>query len=190
MKLPFPSYKTTFTCDCTLGEATKKIQDCVAQNHKEMKIKKAEYDGVQRFVIETSTGSLFYRNSALPKIKISLKPIGDKTEVTMLFELKRDIKIMSSFFIVLALFMILTILVISIKDKLPLSFDLFSLPLTSIGLMTIMNVVCLKITSKSKMKIFLEEFGYNHKDKENSPKLELVKLFTSTESKGIKSFKQ
>ena len=63
MKLPFPSYQTTFTCDCTMQEAITRIQGCVLQNKKEMKIKKAEFNGVQTFVIETSTGSIFYNNS-------------------------------------------------------------------------------------------------------------------------------
>ncbi len=31
MKLPFPSYKTTFTCDCALGEAITRIQNYAEQ---------------------------------------------------------------------------------------------------------------------------------------------------------------
>ena len=95
MKLLFPSYKTTFSCDLPMYEVTKKMQDCVLQNKKEMKIKKAKFNGIQGFVIETSTGSVLYKNSFLPIIKVDLKPIGNKTEISMLFEMKLSVKIMS-----------------------------------------------------------------------------------------------
>lgn len=179
MKLPFPSYQTTFTCDCTMQEAITRIQGCVLQNKKEMKIKKAEFNGVQTFVIETSTGSIFYNNSFLPLIKIRLKPIGEKTEIAILFEMKFSVKIISVWLVLLWLFMFTSMVVISIKDNLPLSYEIFLMPVILVALMSLVNIIGLRITSKSKFKVFLEEFGFNPKDKENSPKLEWVKIFGS-----------
>lgn len=177
MKLPFPSYQTTFTCDCTMQEAITRIQGCVLQNKKEMKIKKAEFNGVQTFVIETSTGSIFYNNSFLPLIKIRLKPIGEKTEIAILFEMKFSVKIISVWLVLLWIFMFTSMVVISIKDNLPLSYEIFLIPVILVALMSLVNITGLRITSKSKFKVFLEEFGFNPKDKENSPKLVWVKIF-------------
>ncbi len=180
MKLPFPSYKTTFTCDLPMYEVTKKIQDCVARNQRELKIKKSEFAGGQSFVIETSTGSVLYKNSFLPIIKVDLKPIGNKTEVSMLFEMKLSVKIMSVLLISLWLFIISTMVIVSLKNNQPLSFDYFVMPVTLMVLLVFSNIIALKITSKSKLKIFLKEIGFNPKDKVNSPKLEWVKIFGST----------
>ncbi len=177
MKLPFPSYKTTFTCDLPMYEVTKKMQDCVLQNKKEMKIKKTEFNGIQGFVIETSTGSVLYKNSFLPIIKVDLKPIGNKTEISMLFEMKLSVKIMSVLLVSLWLFIISTMVIVSLKNNQPLTFDYFVMPVTLMVLLVFSNIVALRITSKSKLKIFLKEFGFNPKDKENSPKLEWVKIF-------------
>ena len=94
MKLPFPSYKTTFTCDLPMYEVTKKIQDCVARNQRELKIKKSEFAGGQSFVIETHTGSVSGGYNSL--IKANLKSLTNKkTEISMLFEMKLSVKIMS-----------------------------------------------------------------------------------------------
>ena len=180
MKLPFPSYKTTFTCDLPMYEVTKKIQDCVARNQRELKIKKSEFAGGQSFVIETSTGSIFYNNSFLPLIKIRLKPLGEKTEIAILFEMKFSVKIISVWLVLLWLFMFTSMVVISIKDNLPLSYEIFLMPVILVALMSLVNITGLRITSKSKFKVFLEEFGFNPKDKENSPKIEWVKIFGST----------
>ena len=54
------------------------------------------------------------------------------------------------------------------------------MPVTLMVLLVFSNVMALRITSKSKLKIFLREFGFNPKDKQNSPKLEWVKIFNST----------
>ena len=180
MKLPFPSYQTTLVCDYTMQEVIARIQGCVLQNKKEMKIKKAEFNGVQTFVIETSTGSIFYNNSFLPLIKIRLKPIGEKTEIAILFEMKFSVKIISVWLVLLWLFMFTSMVVISIKDNLPLSYEIFLMSVILVALMSLVNITGLRITSKSKFKVFLEEFGFNPKDKVNSPKLEWVKIFGST----------
>lgn len=177
MKLPFPSYQTTFVCDYTMQEVIAKIQGCVLQNKKEMKIKKAEFNGVQSFDIETSTGSVFYNNSFLPLIKISLKPVGEKTEITVLFEMKHPVKIISVLLVLMWMFVFFSVVIISIKDNLPLSFEMFLMPVLLITMMSSVNIIGLRITSKIKFKIFLKEFGFNPKDKQNSPKLEWVKIF-------------
>ncbi len=179
MKLPFPSYKVTFVCDIPMYEATKKIQNCVARNQRELEIKKSEFAGGQSFVIETHTGSVSGGYNSL--IEVDLKPLTNKkTEVSMLFKMKTFMKILSSFFFIVWLFILLNMIVISFKNSQPLTFDYFSVPLFLITLLVFTNVIALSITSKSKLKIFLREFGFNPKDKENSPKLEWVKIFTST----------
>ena len=176
MKLPFPSYKTTFTCDLPMYEVNKKIQDCVARNQRELKIKKSEFAGGQSFVIETHTGSVSGGYNSL--IKANLKSLTNKkTEISMLFEMKLSVKIMSVLLISLWLFIISTMVIISLKNNQPLSFDYFVMPVTLMVLLVFSNIIALKITSKSKLKIFLKEFGFNPKDKENSPKLEWVKIF-------------
>ena len=143
-------------------------------------IKKSEFAGGQSFVIETSTGSIFYNNSFLPLIKIRLKPIGEKTEIAILFEMKFSVKIISVWLVLLWIFMFTSMVVISIKDNLPLSYEIFLMPVILVALMSLVNIIGLRITSKSKFKVFLEEFGFNPKDKENSPKLVWVKIFGST----------
>ena len=179
MKLPFPSYKTTFTCDLPMYEVTKKIQDCVARNQRELKIKKSEFAGGQSFVIETHTGSVSGGYNSL--IKANLKSLTNKkTEISMLFEMKLSVKIMSVLLISLWLFIISTMVIVSLKNNQPLTFDYFVMPVTLMALLVFSNIVALRITSKSKLKIFLKEFGFYPKDKENSPKLEWVKIFGST----------
>ncbi len=178
MRLPFPSYKVTFVCDIPMYEATKKIQDCVARNQRELKIKKSEFAGGQSFVIETHTGSVSGGYNSF--IKANLKSLTNKkTEVSMLFEMKLSVKIMSVLLVSLWLFIISTMVVISLKNNQPLTFDYFVMPVTLMVLLVFSNIVALRITSKSKLKIFLREFGFNPKDKENSPKLEWVKIFGS-----------
>ena len=179
MKLPFPSYKATFTCDLPMYEVTKKIQDCVARNQRVLEIKKSEFAGGQNFVIETHTGSINGGYNSL--IKVDLKSLTNKkTEVSMLFEMKLSVKIMSVLLVSLWLFIILTMVVISLKNNQPLTFDYFVMPVTLMVLLVFSNVMALRITSKSKLKIFLRAFGFNPKDKQNSPKLEWVKIFNST----------
>jgi|GEM_PF-4417893 len=176
MKLPFPSYKTTFTCDLPMYEVTKKIQDCVARNQRELKIKKSEFAGGQSFVIETHTGSVSGGYNSL--IKANLKSLTNrKTEISMLFEMKLSVKIMSVLLVSLWLFIISTMVVVSLKNNQPLTFDYFVMPVTLMVLLVFSNIVALRITSKSKFKVFLEEFGFNPKDNETSPKLEWVKIF-------------
>ena len=51
MKL-FPSYETTFLCDCTLQEATERIAEAAACSANKLKIKKACYcAGIQKIIL-------------------------------------------------------------------------------------------------------------------------------------------
>ena len=108
--------------------------------------------------------------------------MGEKTEITMLFEMKFSVKIISVWLVLMWLFMLTSMVVISIKDNLPLSYEIFLMPVIFITMLSAVNIIGLRITSKSKFKVFLEEFGFNPKDKVNSPKLEWVKIFNSKKS--------
>lgn len=178
MELPFPSYKATFTCDLPMYEVTKNIQECVFRNQRDFKIKKEELNSTKSFLIETYTGAGMYSYTSL--LNVELKPLTNKkTEVSMLFKMKTFMKILSSFFFIVWFFILLNMIVISFKNSQPLTFDYFSVPLFLIALLVFTNIVALRITSKTKFKIFLKEFGFNPKDKQNSPKLEWVKIFGS-----------
>ncbi len=179
MKIPFPSYQTTFTCDCTMQEVTKKIQDCVAQNPKEMKIKKSEYDGIQRFVIETSTGSVFMHNSFSPAIYISLSSLGGKTGVNLIFELPKYAKLFTRFYIcsclVFAVFMFLDSIIKNeyadfLWNFLPVVFCLYCYFLSLFGL---------RLSSQGKLKLILQSLDYHYNGKDFLPQLQRVKFFNS-----------
>ena len=75
MKLPFPSYQTTFSCDCTMREAITRIQDYVEQNPWEIKMTDSFYDGWQNIVVESKFGEISQRNISLPVVKIKLKTV-------------------------------------------------------------------------------------------------------------------
>lgn len=91
----FPSYETTFLCDCTLQEATERIAEAAACKANEMKIGNASYcAGTQRIVLHSKLYSGVYRNSFSPDSTLEIKEAERGSSVSVTFSLPRLVKIL------------------------------------------------------------------------------------------------
>ena len=87
----FPSYETTFSCDCSLQEATERIAKAAAWKTNELKIKKACYcAGTQKFILHFDPG---YRNSFVPVISLEIKETEQGVSVSAIFSLHKIVEI-------------------------------------------------------------------------------------------------
>ena len=174
MKLPFPSYKTTFTCDCTMQEAITRIQDYVEQNPWEIKMTDSFYDGLQNIVVESKFGEISQRNISLPVVKIKLKTLGEKTQFYIEFEFKYITKFYTVVSLSATLLFFLFYLVVSFINH--VSPDLFFVSIFVIFLLLFSAGVTLSFKSSAKRFVLslLAFLGYN--DKEFLPQLERVKF--------------
>lgn len=142
MKIRFPSFSTSFTCDCTLQEAIERIMKAVNQESNNMKLVNSSYSGVQKIVISTSTGSILYRNSFLPITTIEIKEENNVLRISMLFELRKSIRILIAIYCLICAFfeMFLTVYVLinnyqfTAPMLMPLGLILFILLLSFFGL--------------------------------------------------------
>ncbi len=180
MKLPFPSYKTTFTCDCTMQEAITKTQDYVEQNPWEIKMTDSFYDGLQNIVVESKFGEISQRNISLPVVNIKLKTLGEKTQFFIKFEFKYITKFYTVVSLSATLLFFLFYLVVSFINH--ISLDLFFVSIFVIFLLLFSVGITLSFKSSVKKFVlsFLAFLGYN--DKEFLLQLERVRFFNSTKN--------
>ena len=174
MKLPFPSYQTTFTCDCTMQEAITRIQDYVEQNPWEIKMTDSFYDGLQNIVVESKFGEISQRNISLPVVKIELKTLGEKTQFYIEFEFKYITKFYTVVSLSATLLFFLFYLVFSFINH--ISPDLFfvSIFVAFLFLFSVGITLSFKSSAKKFVLSLLAFLGYN--DKDFLPQLQRVKF--------------
>ena len=177
MKLPFPSYKTTFTCDCTMQEAITRIQDYVEQNPWEIKMIDSFYDGLQNIVVESKFGEISQRNISLPVVKIKLKTVGEKTQFYIEFEFKYITKFYTVVYLSATLLFFLFYLVVSFVNRIYPDLLLVSIFVVFMFLFSVGITLSFKSSAKKFVLSLLAFLGYN--DKDFLPQLQRVKFFNS-----------
>lgn len=116
MKL-FPSYETTFLCDCSLQEATGRIAKAAAFPANKLKIKKFRYkDGAQEIVLYSGMYEGFYHNSFAPIASLKIKEAAQGAEVSATFSLRKPVKIFSCIYCALALLLGVIVLAATLFD--------------------------------------------------------------------------
>jgi len=85
----FPSYTTSFLCNCTTQEAMERISKAVACQGNYLDLVKAYYIGVQKIRLDAHTGSYLYCNSFMPTIDIEILDQQEKTQICAIFQLKK-----------------------------------------------------------------------------------------------------
>ena len=142
VKARFPCYTTSFSCVCTVQEATTRISETVACQHNNFKVIKAYYTGVQKIVLSTHTGGYLYYNSFMPIVNVEMGGVDGKTQVSIFFELQKSTKILMTLFSMLALLFEITLLVFWMTNQLetlvllcfPLGMMILSYTLSTVGL--------------------------------------------------------
>lgn len=151
MKARFPCYATSFPCVCTAQEAAKRISETAAYQHNNLKIKEAYRTDIQKIVLSKSTDGYVYYNSFMPIVNIRMRQIDDRTEVSILFELKKSTKIMMALFSVLALLFEIMLLVLWIMNQLA-AIGLLCLPLGMLAFSYALSSVSLFCSSKDVLR--------------------------------------
>lgn len=95
MKLRFPSYETSFLCDCTLQEATERIAKAAASEANDLTVKKACYDGKQKIVLYSGMWLGFYTNCFAPVASLEIKKAEQGVSVSVNFSLRKPIKLIT-----------------------------------------------------------------------------------------------
>lgn len=159
MKDSFPCYASSFLCVCTMQDATKRIYEAAACQHNNLKIIKAYDTSIHKIVISDSTGSYIYYNSFKPIVNIGLKDVDGKTQVSVLFELQKSIKVLMTLFSILALLFEITLLVLWIMNQLSTPV-LLCLPLGLMILSYTLSAVGLYFSSKGVLRILFMALTY------------------------------
>lgn len=152
MKARFPCYATSFSCVCTVQEATKRIAETVACQHNNLKVIEAYYTGVQKIVLSASTDGYVYYNSFMPTANIEMRELDGRTQVSILFELKKSTKVLMTLLSALALLFEITLLVLWIMNQLAI-FALLCFPLGMLILSYALSTVGLFFSSKGVLRI-------------------------------------
>lgn len=155
MKARFPCYATSFSCICTVQEATKRILETVACQHNNLKVIEAYYIGVQKIVLSAHTGGYVYYNSFMPIVNIEMREVDGKTQVSVFFELQKSTTIFMKLFSMLALLFEITLLVVWMMNQLT-TLALLCFPLGMIILNYTLSTVGLYFSSKGVLKILFE----------------------------------
>lgn len=88
----FPSYETTFLCDCSLQEATKRIAEAAACEANEMKIVNASYcAGTQRIVLHAKWFELRHLTTLVSTLEI--KETEQRSMVSAIFSERKYTKV-------------------------------------------------------------------------------------------------
>ena len=125
MKL-FPSYETTFPCDCSLQEATERIAEAAACEANMLKIKSANYiAGTQKIVLHAKWDSWVYRNPVVPVATLEIKETERGSMVSVNFALRRYIKIFLIVFCAYAMLLGVTMIAICLFARVPPPWPVF-----------------------------------------------------------------
>lgn len=160
MEKGFICYATSFSCDYTLNEATKRILETVACQHNNLSITRAYYSDGQNVILSTRTGTFVWYNSFLPSINIKMSEEDPKTQVSIFFELQRSTKQLMKLITLLVLLFETTLLVLWIMNKL-VTPVLLCLPLGTMIFIYILSSVGLFISSKRVLRILFVAFAPN-----------------------------
>lgn len=155
MKVRFPCYTTSFTCACTVQEATKRISETVACQANNLNVIGAYYTGIQKIVLSVRTGEYLYYNSFMPIVNVELRRVDSKTQVFIFFELRKGTRILMTLFSMLALLFEITLLVHWIMGQLS-TLALLCFPLGMMILSYTLSNVGLYFTSKGVLRILFE----------------------------------
>ncbi len=185
MKLPFPSYQTTFVCDYTMQEAIERIREFVAQKPKQFKIEKSYYDGSQNIIIgttESRLGLMSKRILTLPLVNIKIIPFGEKSRIFIEFGFKHELK----FSLIVGLgsllaFSLFYITLLINNRALPELLFVFIIAFLLL-LMIVPPTISVKSSSKSILLTLLNALDYNYNDKGILPQVQRVKFFNSTKN--------
>ena len=142
MKVGFPCYTASFPCFFTTLEATRRISETVISQHKNLKIIQVHNNGYQNIVVSTNASGYIYYNSFMPIVSIEMREVNRKTQVSVLFELKKSTKVLITFFSMLALLFEVVLLVFWAMNQLvmpillcfPLGLMILNYALSAVGL--------------------------------------------------------
>lgn len=160
MRKGFLCYSTSFSCDYTLNEATKRILETVACQHNNLSITRAYYSCVQNVILSPRTNTFVWRNSFSPRITIKMCEENQKTQVSIFFELQRSVKRLMNLIELLVLLYEITLLVLWIMNQL-VTPVLLCLPLGTMIFIYILSSVGLLISSKRALRILFVAFDPN-----------------------------
>lgn len=104
MKVRFPCYASVYPCNCTAQEAAARITEMAENQKNYFKIMQAFNAASQYMVLCTKTEGLVYHNSFMPIVSIHMHETNENTQVSVLFELKKSVKV---FVVLLSVLMIL-----------------------------------------------------------------------------------
>ncbi|MGN0517300.1 MAG: hypothetical protein ACI4II_01085 [Acutalibacteraceae bacterium] len=98
MKLGLFRYATSFKCNSTVEEATKRIFEAALCEDNNLEVVRACYDGAQKITLNSSTGSYIYHNSFMPIVNIDIEESDGVSLIHILFELKQRTKMFMMLF--------------------------------------------------------------------------------------------
>ena len=158
MIIIFPRYDAHFVCACTLQEATKRITEEIAQPSNNLKMMKATYCKTQKIVFSAGTGEILYRNSFLPITTIEIKEVNEESFISMSFELQKSVKTMFLIYSLLAVLFGVSMFASTLYEfwqtnQFTTTIGLLCAPFGTIILLSVLNTVGLKLSSKSILKI-------------------------------------
>lgn len=183
MKLPFPSYQTTFTCDCTMQEAIERILSCVSQDSWGTKLIDSYYDGSQNIIFESRFGVVSRRNVTLPIVNVKITPVGEKSEVSIIFEYKYLTKLFYAIYLGALLSFTLFYLTISVINRVFPEVMFITIIVFMVLLILIGTPLSVKSSSKTILLTLLDALNYNYNGKDFLPQLQRVKFFNSIKNK-------
>lgn len=128
MKVKFPCYAVAFPCACTGEEAVQKISETAACPGNNLKVIDSNCSGDLKIVLSAVTDSYAYYNSFLPAVTVEIGEPEGQTRVSVLFELKKSIKVLMSVLCAFALVYELTLIVLWLTNQLA-SLALLCIPL-------------------------------------------------------------
>lgn len=159
LKTAFPCYGADFPCNCKAQEAAQRISEAAACQSNCFKIRETDDTGVQKIVLSAFTGSYVYHNSFLPVIYMEMAEANGITQVRVLFELKKAVKIVMAAFSVIALLLEILLAVYWALNRLAAPALLF-FPLGMLVYIWAMGRIGLYFSSKRVLKtLFLALTG-------------------------------
>ena len=99
----FPCYTTSFPCDYTVQEVTRRISATAVCQHNDIEVVEADHADAQKVVLTAHTGGCVYHNSFMPMVTIKMMEVDGKAQVSMFFELQKSTKIFMKLFTTIAL---------------------------------------------------------------------------------------
>lgn len=168
MNIVFPSYVTSFLCNCTMQEAMERILEAVACQGNNLNIIKVYFMGVQKIILSSHTGSYLYHNSFMPIIDIEIVDVHGKTQVYALFGLKKSTKVVMMIFYVFVFLFEISLLVHQMTHQLTIFPQLFY-PLGIILLSYTFSIAGLFFSSKGVLGILYA--ALTREDTKNIPSI-------------------